>query len=43
MGITAVRLGPEGVPKQIHLGVRSADLQVGYMSAFIEAARAKTG
>jgi LysR family transcriptional regulator for metE and metH len=39
MGITAVRLGEEGVPKQIHLGVRSADLEVPYLSAFIGAAR----
>jgi len=41
MGITAVRLGPTGVPKQIHLGVRTADLEVRYMGAFIEAARGK--
>ncbi len=41
MGIAAVRLGPSGVPKQIHLGVRSTDLEVGYMRAFIEAARGR--
>ena len=39
MGIAAVRLGPAGVPKQIHLGVRSADLDVAYMRAFIQAAK----
>lgn len=41
MGIAAVRLGPTGVPKQIHLGVRGADLELGYVRAFIEAARAR--
>ncbi len=39
MGIAAVRLGQNGVPKQIHLGVRTSDLQTGYLNAFIEAAR----
>ena len=39
MGIAAVRLGATGVPKQIHLGVRSADLDTAYLRAFIEAAR----
>lgn len=39
MGIAAVRLGEGGVPKQIHLGVRTADLDIGYLKAFIEAAR----
>jgi LysR family transcriptional regulator for metE and metH len=39
MGIAAVRMGPAGVPKQIHLGVRTADLATGYLRAFIEAAR----
>jgi LysR family transcriptional regulator, regulator for metE and metH len=39
MGIAAVRLGAAGVPKQIHLGVRSADLEIRYMKAFIDAAR----
>ena len=43
MGIAAVRLGESGVPKQIHLGVRSADLEIGYMKAFIDAARGKKG
>jgi LysR family transcriptional regulator for metE and metH len=39
MGIAAVRLGPAGVPKQIHLGVRGADLDIGYLRAFIATAR----
>jgi LysR family transcriptional regulator for metE and metH len=39
MGIAAVRLGANGVPKQIHLGVRSTDLDVAYMRAFILAAK----
>jgi LysR family transcriptional regulator for metE and metH len=39
MGITAVRLGKKGVPKQIHLGVRAAELGTAYLRAFIEAAR----
>jgi LysR family transcriptional regulator, regulator for metE and metH len=41
MAIAPVRLGREGVPKQIHLGVRSADLATGYLKAFIETARAR--
>jgi LysR family transcriptional regulator for metE and metH len=34
-----VRLGHKGVPKQIHLGLRTADLGTGYLGAFIETAR----
>ncbi|MET0292784.1 MAG: LysR family transcriptional regulator [Steroidobacteraceae bacterium] len=43
MGIAAVRLGPEGVPKQIHLGVRTMDLEIPYLSAFIAAAKVEQG
>lgn len=34
--ISAVRLGEQGVAKQIHLGVRSIDLDVDYIRGFIE-------
>jgi len=34
-----VRLGPNGVQKQIFLGVRRTDLEVDYLNAFIELAR----
>jgi LysR family transcriptional regulator for metE and metH len=37
--VVPVRLGRHGVPKQIHLGLRTADLATGYLSAFIETAR----
>jgi LysR family transcriptional regulator, regulator for metE and metH len=37
--IAPVRLGRHGVPKQIHLGVREADRETGYVRAFIELAR----
>lgn len=37
--VHAVRLGPEGVQKQIFLGVRQADLEVDYINAFIDLAR----
>lgn len=40
VAIAPVRLGLHGVPKQIHLGVREADRNKGYMRAFIENARA---
>jgi LysR family transcriptional regulator, regulator for metE and metH len=40
MSVVPVRLGVDGVPKQIHLGLRAADLDSGYLSAFIETARA---
>jgi LysR family transcriptional regulator, regulator for metE and metH len=39
LAIAAVRLGKRGVPKQIHLGLRRADVNIGYVSAFIAAAR----
>jgi len=34
-----VRLGADGVDKQIHLGVRRADAKVSYLNAFLELAR----
>ena len=37
--VVAVRLGPRGIAKQIHLGAREADLQTDYLQAFIELAR----
>jgi len=37
--VCAVRLGPNGVQKQIFLGVRRSDLEVDYLNAFIELAR----
>lgn len=37
--VHAVRLGPEGVQKQIFLGIRQADLEVDYINAFIDLAR----
>lgn len=39
MDVVAVRLGPKGIGKQIHLGVREADTNIDYLQAFIELAR----
>ncbi len=39
MDIAAVRLGPQGIAKQIFLGAREEDLGVDYLRAFIESAR----
>ncbi len=39
MDITAVRLGPQGIAKQIFLGAREEDLGVDYLRAFIASAR----
>ena len=41
IAVQPVRLGREGVPKQIHLGMRAADAQVEYLRAFLQAAREK--
>jgi LysR family transcriptional regulator for metE and metH len=38
--VVPVRLGRRGVPKQIHLGLREADVSTGYLRGFIETARA---
>jgi LysR family transcriptional regulator, regulator for metE and metH len=39
VAIAPVKLGRNGVPKQIHLGLREVDRGTGYVRAFIEAAR----
>jgi LysR family transcriptional regulator for metE and metH len=39
IGIVPVRLGSQGVPKQIFLGVRRGDVGVPYVAAFFELAR----
>lgn len=39
LAIAPVRLGPEGIAKQIFLGVREADRATDYVQAFIELAR----
>ncbi len=37
--IVPVRLGPEGIAKQIFLGVRERDVEIDYLRAFMELAR----
>ena len=37
--IVPVKLGPQGIPKQIYLGSRETDGQVDYLQAFVELAR----
>lgn len=39
--IVPIKLGRKGVPKQIHLGIRSRDVNVQYLHAFIALAREK--
>ncbi|MEY4582472.1 MAG: hypothetical protein RL701_7175 [Pseudomonadota bacterium] len=39
--VVPVRLGRRGIAKQIFLGVRSADIEIDYIAAFIELARAQ--
>lgn len=39
MDVAAVRLGPAGIAKQIFLGVRTSEIETGYLLAFIETAR----
>lgn len=39
MPVVPVRLGPSGIPKQIYLGAREADIDVDYLRAFVELAR----
>ena len=39
MAVKPVRLGPTGIAKQIHLGVRESELDIDYLKAFIELAR----
>lgn len=38
--VVPVRLGRRGIAKQIFLGIRSADADIGYIDAFVELARA---
>ena len=39
LGVVPVRLGPDGIAKQIYLGAREADLGIDYLRAFIAMAR----
>ncbi len=39
MAVVPVRLGAEGIAKQIYLGAREGDLSIDYLRAFIELAR----
>ena len=39
MDVVPVRLGPKGIAKQIHLGMREADLDIDYVQDFISQAR----
>ena len=39
MDVVPVRLGPKGIAKQIHLGMREADLAIDYVQNFISQAR----
>ena len=39
VGIAAVRLGRQGIAKQIFLGAREADIDIDYLKAFVELAR----
>jgi LysR family transcriptional regulator for metE and metH len=41
IGIAPVRLGPQGIAKQIFLGVRESDTETDYLRAFVELARAQ--
>ena len=42
-GVAPVKLGPQGVAKQIFLGFREADGEVDYLRAFVDLARAHRG
>lgn len=42
MAVVPVKLGRQGVAKQIHLGARESDLDTDYLRAFIEFARAQS-
>lgn len=39
MDVVPVRMGPKGIAKQIHLGMREADLAIDYVQDFISQAR----
>jgi LysR family transcriptional regulator for metE and metH len=43
VAVAPVRLGRQGVPKQIHLGMRVGDAQINYVKAFVQLAREKRG
>jgi LysR family transcriptional regulator for metE and metH len=43
MAVTAVRLGPQGIPKQIFLGLRESDLDTRHLKHFVELARHPQG
>jgi len=43
LGLVAVRLGPRGIAKQIHLGTRESEVAVDYVEAFFEIARRTRG
>jgi LysR family transcriptional regulator for metE and metH len=43
MEVTAVRLGPQGIPKQIFLGLRESDLDTSHLKHFVELARHPQG
>jgi len=40
--VVSVRLGKQGIHKQIHLGVRDSDLSIGYLKAFMTLAEKYT-
>lgn len=39
LDISAIRLGPQGIAKQIYLGIREADANIDYLRAFTDMAR----
>lgn len=39
LDLAVLRLGRNGIPKQIHLGTRRTDLDIAYLRAFVELAR----
>ena len=39
LDVAAVRLGPQGIDKQIFLGIRETDADIDYISAFVQLAR----
>ena len=42
MDIVPLRLGPDGIAKQIHLGYREGDAEVDYLRGFVAMAREGT-
>ena len=42
MSLSSVSMGPEGIQKQIHLGVRKGDEQIPYLKEFIQQAKSTT-